>query len=306
MTDPSAKPESLAVVAVAGSAALFGLTGTVAALGPDDLAPFAAGVWRSVIGGLCLLALSTWRRMPVTAYSLRNPWILVGGVGVATYQLAFFEAVDRTGVALGTLVTIGAGPPVAGLLDWFVGGRRPSVNWFAGSTVAIVGVALLSGGSDQADTTGIVFALVAATSFPFFGTACQRLMADRPFLPSMTTVFGAGLMLLLPLAVLTADDVLSDGSALVTVSVLGVVTLALAYVLWGIGLRSLSVSVVVTTTLLEPAVAAALAVIVLDEQATLALGIGLALVAIGVLISARSGRTTVRADDQHEVDGPVA
>ncbi|MEP6300034.1 MAG: EamA family transporter, partial [Ilumatobacter sp.] len=287
MPGPTARTPSGAFAAVAGSAALFGLTGTVAALGPDDLSPVTAGVWRSVIGGVCLLGLSAWRRMPISRYPLRNPWILIGAIGVAAYQLAFFEAVDRTGVALGTLVTIGAGPPVAGLLDWFVSGRRPSRSWMFGSTVAIAGVALLSGGSDGADATGIAFALVAATSFPLYGNACQRLMHDRPFLPAMATVFGAGFVLLIPLAVVSADDVLTDGSAVVTVVVLGVVTLAMAYVLWGVGLQALSLSVVVTTTLLEPAVAAALAVTVLDEPASVGLAAGLVLVATGVLISSR-------------------
>ncbi len=292
MPDASARPPSVALAAVAGSAALFGLTGTVAALGPDELSPVAAGVWRSVIGGMCLVGLTAWRKMPITRYPLRNAWILAGGVGVAAYQLAFFEAVDRTGVALGTLVTIGAGPPVAGLLDWFASGRRPSRSWVFGSTVAIAGVALLSGGTRGADATGIAFALVAATSFPVYGHACQRLMDDRPFVPAMATVFGAGFALLLPIAVFTADDVVRDGSAVLTVVVLGVVTLAVAYVLWGAGLRALSLSVVVTTTLLEPAVAAALAVTVLGEPASVALVAGLALVATGVLISSRPRRAT--------------
>jgi len=291
--DPPARTDSLAVAAVAGSAALFGLTGTIAALGPDDLAPFVAGVWRSVIGGLCLIGLSAWRRMPITRYPLRNRWVIAGGLGVATYQLAFFEAVDRTGVALGTLVTIGTGPPFAGLLDWFASGRRPSTPWFVGSTIAIGGVALLSGRSSDADATGIVFALVAASSFPFFGTACQRLMRDRPFLPAMATVFGAGMVVLFPIAALTARDVFTDGSAVATVAALGIVTLTFAYVLWGVGLRTLSLSVVVTTTLVEPAVASTLAVVVLDEPATPALAVGLALVAVGVLISSRPSRTAI-------------
>lgn len=293
MPDPTARIQSVAIAAVAGSAALFGLTGTVAALGPDDLAPFAAGVWRSVIGGLCLIGVAAWRRLPITRYPLRSPWILAGGIGVAAYQLAFFEAVDRTGVALGTLVTIGVGPPVAGLIDWFVSGRRPGRLWLVGSAVAIAGVGILSGGSDGADGVGIAFALVAAASFPVYGIACQRLMSNRPFLPAMATVFGAGFVLLLPVAVLTAGDVVTDGSALLTVAVLGVVTLAVAYVLWGVGLRSLSLSVVVTTTLLEPAVAATLAVIVLDEPATIALVMGLMLVAVGVAIGSRASRTTL-------------
>ena len=107
----------------------------------------------------------------------------------------------------------------------------------------------------------------------------------------MATIFGAGLVLLTPIAAFTAREVFTTGSTLLTVTVLGVVTLATAYVLWGVGLRSLSLSVVVTTTLIGPAVAAALAVALLDEPATLARAVGLGLVALGVLTSAQPWRT---------------
>jgi DME family drug/metabolite transporter len=81
--------------------------------------------------------------------SFRFGTTLVGGVAVAAYQLTFFEAVDRTGVAVGTLVTIGTGPVVAGIIDGVVGRHRPTVHWFIGAGVALAGVALLpSGGAD--------------------------------------------------------------------------------------------------------------------------------------------------------------
>ena len=288
----SPHPAGPALAAVAGAAALFGLTGTIAELGPDDLAPFAAGVWRSMIGGAALVAIAWALGSPVWRYRRRLGWTLLGGVGVAAYQLAFFEAVDRTGVALGTLITIGGGPPVAGLLDAAIHRRRPSGRWLAGSAIAIAGVAALSGGTDDADAVGIALALVAAASFPLFGTAAQQLMVDRPFLPAMATVFGAGMVLLLPVAVTTTGEAFDTAGSLATVGALGLVTLTAAYVLWGIGLRGLSLSVVVTATLLEPAVASTLAVVVLDEPFTAVLAIGLLLVALGVWVSARPGRAT--------------
>lgn len=74
---------------------------------------------------------------------------------------------------------------------------------------------------------------------------------------------------------------------------LGVVTLAGAYVLWGYGLRALSLGVVVTVTLVEPAIAALLAVVViLDESLTQSLAIGLALGAVGIVTSAYQPNTT--------------
>lgn len=288
----SARPATgPALLAVVGAASLFGLTGTIAELGPDDLPPVTAGVWRSIIGGagLVLIAVVAGRapwRYPLASRPAAG-WVLVGGLGVAGYQLAFFEAVDRTGVALGTLITIAAGPPFAGLLDAVVQRRPPTRPWYVGSASAICGVAVLSAGSVDVDPVGVGLALVAGASFPTFGLAAQRLMRDRPFLPSMATVFAAGAVLLAPVAAVTAGDVIDDADAALTVVLLGLVTLTVAYSLWGIGLDRLALSVVVTVTLVEPAVASTLAVVVLDEPLTAALLIGLVLVAAGVWISAR-------------------
>lgn len=272
---------------MATAAALFGLTGTIAASGPDDLAPFAAGVWRSIIGAVGLLIVAAVSRERVWVCGLANRWVLVGAVGVAGYQLAFFEAVDRTGVALGTLVTIATGPPVAGLLDALVQRRPPGRRWLGGTAVAVAGVGVLSFGSVDVDAVGIALAVVAGASFPLFGLAAQRLMVDRPFVVSMATVFGAGAVLLAPIAVATVGDVTASFDATLTVTALGLVTLTLAYWLWGIGLDRLSLSVVVTITLVEPAVAALLAVVVLDEPLTVALVVGVVLVGAGVRLSAR-------------------
>ncbi|MEM1334368.1 MAG: DMT family transporter, partial [Actinomycetota bacterium] len=149
------------------------------------------------------------------------------------------------------------------------------------------GVAILTQGSLDADPTGVALAVVAGASFPTFGLAAQRLMTDDAVLPAMAIVFGAGAFALLPIAVITAGEVVDSVGAVLTVSTLGVVTLALAYWLWGLGLRQLSLGVVVTVTLVEPAVASVLAVTVLDEPATVWLAVGLILVGIGVWASAR-------------------
>ena len=55
-----------------------------------------------------------------------NRWvILLGGLGVAIYTPMFFEAVERTGVAVGTIVGVGSGPFFAGALEWVWRGVRP-------------------------------------------------------------------------------------------------------------------------------------------------------------------------------------
>ena len=287
MTSDRRGSTGTALLAVAAAAALFGTTGTAAALGPDDLSPVTAGVWRSVVGGLALLAVTIARGEAPWRYPARPGVTLLGGVAVAAYQLTFFEAVDRTGVAIGTLVTIGVGPAVAGIIDAVTGRHRPTVHWFAGATLAVAGVALLSGAGDDIDPGGLALAVFAGASFPVYGFAAQRLMTDRPVVPSMTTVFGVGAVLVLPVALASSAEAFASAGSVATVLYLGLATLALAYVLWGVGLRSLRLSVVVVVTLLEPAVAATLAVLVLDEALTIALAAGVVLVACGVVLASR-------------------
>lgn len=264
---------------------LFATTGTAAELGPEALSPRAAGAWRAVIGGLGL-ALWMWlRHRTIPVRSLDWRWVLLGGTAVAGYQLSFFDAVSRTGVALGTLVTIGTGPIVAGLMDLLVTRRSPSLRWAAGALAAIAGVALLTLDAPDVDLAGVGLALIAGTTFPFYGLAAQRLMRRVEPDVAIGVVFGAGTVLLIPLAIGSAREAFASAGSIATVGYLGVFTLSVAYILWGLGLQRLSLGVVVVVTLLEPAVASLLGVAVLGEPLTSALLAGIVLIALGVVFA---------------------
>ncbi|MEV4461945.1 EamA family transporter, partial [Microbispora sp. NPDC049633] len=111
-------------LAVVAAAVLWGTAGTVGTLASAGSVPLAAA--RLVLGGALLgaLALIASRRARRTAYgnapgnAMGNPmrWALIlGAVAVAAYQLCYFAAVGRTGVAIGTVVAIGSGPVFTGL-----------------------------------------------------------------------------------------------------------------------------------------------------------------------------------------------
>src|SRR5207248_11782326 len=94
------------------AAVLFGTTGTAQALGPAGLSPLTVGAARVVLGGgaLGLLAFAGSR----AGARLPPALVLCAGAAVAAYQLTFFEAVHRAGVAVGAVVAIGSGPIAAG------------------------------------------------------------------------------------------------------------------------------------------------------------------------------------------------
>ena len=276
------------VAAVAVATTLIGTIGTAAELGPDSLSPVATGAWRGVIGATGLLVVSASTGRAPWKYRLPIRWVLLAGCGVAAAQLAFFEAMDRTGVAVGTLVAIGVGPLMAGALDWLMFRRRPHNRWLAGVAVAMSGVVLLSGGAEQVVWSGVAFAVLAGSGIPAMGLAAQQLMKDRPLLTAMTTVMTAGAVFLLPVGLISLDTSSISFESVLTVLYLGLVTVTLAHWMWGAGLKRLTLSVAVVVGLLEPAVAATLAMTVLSEPATVALIAGICLVIAGVAVTSLS------------------
>ena len=276
------------MAAVALATSLIGTIGTAAELGPDSLSPVATGAWRAAIGAAGFLVVSTSRGQAPWKYRLPVRWVVLGGVGVAASQLAFFEAMARTGVAVGTLVAIGVGPLMAGFMDWLAYRHRPDRRWLAGVAAALAGVVLLSGGAEQVVWSGVAFAVVAGCGIPTMGFAAQQLMRDRPLLAAMATELTAGAVLLLPVALTSLDTAFASVESVSTVVYLGLVTVTLAHSLWGAGLKRLTLSVAVVVGLLEPAVAATLAMTVLSEPVTAALLAGICLVIIGVAVTSLS------------------
>src|SRR5687767_13981815 len=116
-------PRTLVLLA----AVLFGTTGTAQALGPEG-SPLEGEAARVAVGA-ALLALvawgvEAWRHTSAPSRRWPLPALAGAALGVAGYQLAFFAAVDDTGVAVGTVVALGSAPAMAGLLGRLAGGPR--------------------------------------------------------------------------------------------------------------------------------------------------------------------------------------
>jgi drug/metabolite transporter, DME family len=284
---------------------LFGTTGTTRALGLAAADPLTIGALRLVVGGLLLgaiaLALERRRpRAPIRLRSARRPVLLVaaGAVGVVAYQPTFFSGVETNGVAVGTLVALGSAPVFTGLLSWALLRRRPEARWAACTAIAVAGIVLLSGVVDGGATgsislAGCLASLAAGASYAVYTLAVKGLL-DQGWttIQAVGAVFGAaGAISLVELVVLGGAPV-PDGRGLLAVLWLGIMTIAVAYVLFARGLERLPAATVSTLTLAEPVVATALGVVVLHEHLTAgAIGGGvLLLVALVLLGLPRRGR----------------
>jgi DME family drug/metabolite transporter len=280
------------------AAVLFGTTGTAQALGPD-IQPLAVGSARIVVGAALLgaVALAAGR---ARLGSGDRRLVLVAGLFVAVYQASFFAAVADTGVAVGTVVALGSAPAFTGLFSRAFAGERLERRWFAATGLACAGVALLTlGGSSggQVSAPGIGLALAAGAGYAGYAVIGKHLL-DRGGTPEgvMAAVFGTGALALLPALALVDTGELLTANGLALAAYLGVVTTAVAYVLFAKGLQRIGASETATLTLAEPVTAMALGFAVLGERPGAVAVAGAALVLAGLaLLAVRPDRSPLGA-----------
>ncbi len=281
------------------AAVMFGTTGTAQALGPDDTTPLGVGWLRIVVGaaGLLILAWGARARRPV--WREHALWLVVGGIGVAAYQPTFFTGTDRAGVALATIVALGSGPAFAGVFDAALFRRRPTAAWLRGTAVALAGCAVLvaaQGGDTVLDVLGVVAALGAGASYAVYAIAAKVLIVrGMDSTQALAVMFAFGAVLLIPLAIGQPLGWATTREGALMIAHLGVVTVAVAYALYGYGLRTLPTSTAVVLTLAEPVMAAFAGVVVLDEHLPALGWLGAAVVLAGLALGARPPKPSLRS-----------
>lgn len=264
---------------VLAAAVLWGTTGTAQAFAPQGTQPAVVGAVRLAIGGIALLVLAATRgvlqggkRWPVMATAF-------AAGSMAAYQLCFFAAVARTGVAVGTMVAIGSAPILAGVLGFLVRGERPSRRWAVATALAVLGCGLLitASGSVSVDALGLVLALGAGVAYATYAVAGKRLLEERPPDAVMAVVFCLGAVFLSPLLFMADLKWLTQARGLAVALHLGLIATATAYTLFARGLSAVPVATAVTLSLAEPLTAGILGLVVLGERLTASalLGVGL-------------------------------
>jgi DME family drug/metabolite transporter len=278
---------------------LWGTTGTAASAMPGSVSPVAIGAATMTIGGLLLAATAARGVRAVLREPGARGWILAGSVGVFAYPLAFYSSMNLAGVAIGNVVSLGSGPVFAALLEWAVERRRPTRLWLGCAAVAVFGVGLLAlsgrqsatGATERGSATaGVLLGLLAGLSYAFYTYASSRAMHGRINSRAVVgAMFGVGALGLLPVLLATGAPLLQSPTTIGITAYLAVGPMFVAYLLFGIGLRTIRSSTATTITLIEPVVATVLAVVVVGERLSLAGWVALAMIlgAVCVLAAAR-------------------
>ncbi|MFF8882402.1 DMT family transporter [Streptomyces flaveolus] len=265
---------------VAGAA--WGTAGAAASLvyRTSDMGPVTLSFWRCAAGLVLLLAARPLRPRvrPAVAEPLRRKVLraVLTGLGLAVFQTAYFAAVQATGLAVATVVTLGAGPVLIAL-----GARQALGERLGGGGAAAVvgalaglGVLVLGDGSTSVEPLGVLLALVSAAGYSAMTLLTRWWGRDGSADAAGTSVgaFAVTSLCLLPFAL--AEGLVPHSAEPVRLLWLllyvAAVPTALAYGLYFAGaavVRSATVSVIM---LLEPVSAAALAVVLLGEHLTAA------------------------------------
>jgi drug/metabolite transporter, DME family len=307
MSNTAGLPAGRGLLFLAIAAATWGSTGAAVDLvyRSSDLGPLALSFWRYAGALVLLLAARAVRSSGAAdrAGQSPRPWrrrllLRVGtGLVLAVFQTAYFGAVQETGVAVATIVTLGAGPVLIAMGARLVLGERLGGGGVAAVAGAVAGLTVLVLGDNGATVRpmGVVLAVLSASGYAV-ATLLARWQGREGVSedPSLTTLwaFGTGAVVLLPLAAAggllphTADL----GRILALLVYVAAVPTALAYPLYFAGAAVVRAATASVIMLIEPVSAALIAVTLLGERLTAATIAGtlLLLVAVAWLAVAES------------------
>lgn len=284
---------------VAAASVLWGTTGTAATFAPS-VSPLAVGAVAMGIGGL-LQALYAVNAIAGQWPGLLDRWRLVslGAVAVAVYPLAFYSSMRLSGVAVGTVVSIGSAPVAAALIERFADRKPLTRRWMAGAFLGVTGAAVLSfagqghgqaagsgpTGESWTSLAGIALGLAAGATYALYSWVAHRLIGGGlSSRAAMGTVFGLGGLLLMPVLAATGAPLVESWTNFSVGAYMALVPMFAGYVLFGWGLARIRASTATGISLLETVVAAVLAVLVVGERLPPLGWLGAAVVIIGLFI----------------------
>lgn len=288
----------LGVVMVLAAACLWGTTGTAQTFAGASLSSLWFGALRLAVAAVFFAAYGALveRRAPRAAHAsdgrLPVTAVLLAGLSMAAYNLAFFAGVRSTGVAVGTAVALGSGPVWAGVLQSLLSRQAPPASWWAGTAVAVVGGVLMTGVGRDAGVPvsglGIGLCLLSGLSYAVYTLVNKTLVARASAARVTFSAFGVAALIALPAAWIESGTPRIAANDAIAVLYVGVVTAGVAYLLFSHALRHISAATGVTLALGEPVMAFALAVLVVGERPGGAAMVGLLLVVGGVLTVVRA------------------
>ncbi|MCG5030983.1 DMT family transporter [Mesosutterella sp. OilRF-GAM-744-9] len=273
------------------SALFFSVTGTLQALAPSGATPWVVAEVR-MLGSAVVLFLWCLAAGRLPRLTKNLPWkaILVCSFCTCCYQIFFFYGALKLGVAVGTVVCVGATPVMSAVIARIFFGQKPRPVWYLATLIAVAGIALLNVKSFQAGSLGwVIFPLLGAFVYGIYMNESPQVSAGmEPEAGIMISLFIISIALLPALFVFPADWIWGSARGL---GVCAAFALAggIGFGLFFMGMKTTTPVVSATLSLAEPMGAACWGIFLLGEDCSLPTLAGIALILASIVLLIRDG-----------------
>jgi DME family drug/metabolite transporter len=220
--------------------------------------------------------------------------LLLGGISVAIYPLAFYTSMRFAGVAVGTVVSIASAPFFSAILERLISKKSVSLQWMVSFLIGAIGIVFLAVGKDQhtsithslfLQNIGILLGFLAGFTYACYSWVAKQLIdASVHSQSAMAGLFGIAALLLLPSLLLTGRNIFSSVTNISVSMYMAIIPMFFGYLLFGFGLKFIDASRATLITLIEPLVATILAVHIIGERLQIIGWIGMGLVSLCLLM----------------------
>jgi DME family drug/metabolite transporter len=296
---------------ILGAALLWGTVGvtTRALYELSDTNALSIGFFRLAIATPALL-LACWCTLGRRAFRFapRDLALMICiGAAMAFYQVCYFAAIARVGVAVAVLITLCTAPVLIAILAAVFLRERLTFTTLLALICALAGTTMLiltkpnEAGPQSETLVGVLLALASALGYAVIALVSRALAGRYHPLQPITVGFAAGALLLLPFALWAGMVAVYSPVGWLLLLHMGLLPTALAYVLFLAGISHTSATVASVVTLIEPLTSTGLAWLFFGEQLGPLglLGAALLLGAIGLLYRGAARPT------EPAVPGPV-
>lgn len=276
-----------------GAASIWGGMYVVSKVVLEIIPPFTLVTLRLVLGAATLAVILMMGGFPKLSKSQIYQVLGVGFIGYGISLSLQFLGTRLSTAANGSLVT-SATPAFVLLFAWWLLGERITPRRFLALSVATLGVlAVIDPRSAQLDPDlflGNLFLIGAAVTWALYSVLVRKVTQSTEVMLFSLIAFLGGLPVSVPAAVweLTATRIgeLTPG-VVGGVLFLGIISTALAMVLWNTAFAYVSAGLASLTFFAQPVVGTLLGWLFLGEQVTPLFLLGGSLIGLGLVISSR-------------------
>ena len=258
----------------------------------ETFPPITLSAARFVVAALILGSLSL---LPKNRKKLEKkdilPIAVSGLMGITLYAVLQNIAMQWTSASNATLI-IASYPIITILLETLIYKTKLNTFKIIGIVIAIVGVFVLSyikpEERQQNELLGIMMLIVAGVAWAFYNFLTKKVVNNYPPITLLfyQTLFGA--IFMLPLSLFERGAWMAPTTmSLLMMLFLGVFCSVIAYLLYNLGLKSLSPSAIISMLNLVPLFGVMFSFLLLGEAITLRMVIGGAIIILGVMLSVK-------------------